>query len=132
MGKPLIFNIQKYSIHDGGGIRTTVFFKGCPLSCRWCHNPESQRFEKELLFHGDRCKGCGACSLACARKAVSMEGLPSVIGISSGETAPSDNTIRPGQPFSESGIGQEPGSPIAEQSAFAGDSDPVSPHVSKP
>ena len=43
----LITNIQKYSIHDGDGIRTTVFFKGCPLKCVWCHNPETQRFEQE-------------------------------------------------------------------------------------
>ena len=42
----LITNIQKYSIHDGDGIRTTVFFKGCPLKCVWCHNPETQRFEQ--------------------------------------------------------------------------------------
>ena len=76
MGMPLIFNIQKYSIHDGEGIRTTVFFKGCPLSCSWCHNPESQRFEAELLFHADRCTGCGACSQACPQRAVSMESLP--------------------------------------------------------
>nr|WP_300832641.1 glycyl-radical enzyme activating protein [uncultured Acetatifactor sp.] len=76
MGIPLLFNIQKYSIHDGEGIRTTVFFKGCPLSCSWCHNPESQRFEAELLFHADRCTGCGACSQACPQKAVSMESLP--------------------------------------------------------
>ena len=75
MGMPLIFNIQKYSIHDGEGIRTTVFFKGCPLSCSWCHNPESQRFEAELLFHADRCTGCGACSQACPQRAVSMESL---------------------------------------------------------
>ena len=75
MGKPLIFNIQKYSIHDGEGIRTTVFFKGCPLSCSWCHNPESQRFEAELLFHADRCTGCGACGQACPQRAVSMESL---------------------------------------------------------
>lgn len=73
MGKPLVFNIQKYSIHDGRGIRTTVFFKGCPLSCKWCHNPESQRFEKELLFHGDRCTGCGACSVVCQAGAISMK-----------------------------------------------------------
>lgn len=76
MGMPLVFNIQKYSVHDGAGIRTTVFFKGCPLSCKWCHNPESQRFEKELLFHSDRCRGCGACSAACERKAISMEPPP--------------------------------------------------------
>ncbi len=75
MGMPLIFNIQKYSIHDGEGIRTTVFFKGCPLSCSWCHNPESQRFEAELLFHADRCTGCGACGQACPQRAVSMESL---------------------------------------------------------
>ena len=75
MGKPLIFNIQKYSLHDGEGIRTTVFFKGCPLSCSWCHNPESQRFEAELLFHADRCTGCGACGQACPQRAVSMESL---------------------------------------------------------
>jgi len=65
MNKPLVLNIQKYSIHDGAGIRTTVFFKGCPLACRWCHNPESQRYQRELLFHKDRCVGCGACADVC-------------------------------------------------------------------
>lgn len=47
---PYIFNIQKFSLHDGPGIRTTVFFKGCPMRCLWCHNPESQKFEPELNF----------------------------------------------------------------------------------
>lgn len=65
MDMPLALNIQKYAIHDGEGIRTTVFFKGCPLSCRWCHNPESQRYRRELMFHQDRCVGCGACAGAC-------------------------------------------------------------------
>lgn len=65
MGAPLVFNIQKYAIHDGEGIRTTVFFKGCPLSCRWCHNPESQRWQRELMFHRDRCTGCGSCAAVC-------------------------------------------------------------------
>ena len=46
----IVFNIQKYSVHDGPGIRTTVFFKGCNLHCVWCHNPESQKFEPELNF----------------------------------------------------------------------------------
>jgi len=46
----LITNIQKYSIHDGDGIRTTVFFKGCPLKCVWCHNPETQRFEQREMY----------------------------------------------------------------------------------
>ena len=69
MSTPLIFNIQRYSIHDGEGIRTTIFFKGCPLSCRWCHNPESQRWQRELMFHKERCTGCGACIPACPREA---------------------------------------------------------------
>ncbi len=50
---PYIFNIQKFSLHDGPGIRTTVFFKGCPLACRWCHNPESQRKEPEFMTEED-------------------------------------------------------------------------------
>ena len=59
--QPLITHIQHYSIHDGPGIRTTVFFKGCPLSCRWCHNPETQCFAPTLLFYRERCSGCRAC-----------------------------------------------------------------------
>ncbi len=58
---PLIFNIQKFSIHDGTGIRTTVFFKGCPLRCAWCHNPESQSFAPEWLRRPERCIHCGGC-----------------------------------------------------------------------
>ena len=56
MADPLIFNIQKFSIHDGDGIRTTVFFKGCPLRCAWCHNPESQSYEVEEFHHPERCR----------------------------------------------------------------------------
>lgn len=70
MKLPLITNIQKYSIHDGKGIRTTVFFKGCPLSCRWCHNPETQDYGKELLFYEERCTGCSACAQECPNGAV--------------------------------------------------------------
>ena len=73
MGKPMVINIQKFSIHDGEGIRTTVFFKGCPLSCRWCHNPESQCYTREILCHLDRCTGCGACVKACPQKAISLD-----------------------------------------------------------
>ncbi|RSK25885.1 [formate-C-acetyltransferase]-activating enzyme [Bacillus sp. HMF5848] len=61
--KGLIFNIQRYSIHDGGGIRTLVFFKGCPLKCPWCSNPESQNFEPEMVRIIDRCIHCKTCSL---------------------------------------------------------------------
>ena len=56
-----IFDIQHCSVHDGPGIRTTVFFKGCNLKCRWCHNPESQSGEKEILFYQNKCMGCGRC-----------------------------------------------------------------------
>jgi pyruvate formate lyase activating enzyme len=63
----LIFDIQRFSIHDGPGIRTTVFMKGCPLSCLWCHNPESQAAKPELFFSPEKCIGCGNCVEACAR-----------------------------------------------------------------
>ncbi|WP_027630427.1 glycyl-radical enzyme activating protein [Ruminiclostridium cellobioparum] len=60
-----IFNIQHFSIYDGPGVRTTVFFKGCNLSCKWCHNPESISPKSQFEFYSDRCIGCGACFKAC-------------------------------------------------------------------
>ena len=60
--KGLIFNIQRYSIHDGSGIRTIVFFKGCPLHCPWCCNPESQSYDIELVKIKERCINCRVCS----------------------------------------------------------------------
>lgn len=64
--KGTIFNIQRFCTQDGPGIRTTVFMKGCPLRCAWCHNPESHHVAPELLFSGEKCIGCGDCSTACA------------------------------------------------------------------
>lgn len=61
MTEGTIFDIQHFSTHDGPGVRTTVFLKGCPLHCEWCHNPESQSCEPQIMFHKQRCIGCGAC-----------------------------------------------------------------------
>ena len=71
--KANIFNIQKFSIHDGPGIRTTVFFKGCPLKCIWCHNPESQNLKKEVLYNKNKCTLCGNCVKACQNNAIEIK-----------------------------------------------------------
>lgn len=68
----IIFDIEKFAIHDGPGIRTTVFFKGCPLNCWWCHNPESQSPDQERWFWARRCIRCGACVDACTHGAISL------------------------------------------------------------
>lgn len=71
--KGMIFNIQRYAIHDGPGIRTTVFLKGCPLRCFWCQNPESQRKPPEIFLNKDNCTLCGLCVTACPEGASSLE-----------------------------------------------------------
>ena len=67
-----IFDIRAFSLHDGPGIRTAVFFKGCPLRCAWSHNPESQRRQPELMLHPRRCIGCQTCVEACPQSAIRM------------------------------------------------------------
>jgi pyruvate formate lyase activating enzyme len=66
----LLFDIMRYSLHDGPGIRTTVFFKGCPLSCWWCHNPEGQSPKPNLMFFANRCMNCGDCIEVCPHGAI--------------------------------------------------------------
>ncbi len=61
----IIFDILRFSIHDGPGIRTTIFLKGCPLKCEWCHNPESQSFKPQLSFNAEKCLNCFECVNAC-------------------------------------------------------------------
>ncbi len=72
MEKLLIFNIQKYSLHDGSGIRTVIFLKGCPLRCAWCCNPESQNPKPELMYRKSLCIGEVGCGL-CKGEAVSFD-----------------------------------------------------------
>ena len=63
--RDLIFDIQRFCVYDGPGIRTTVFFKGCNMHCVWCHNPESFSTDAELLFRHEKCTSCGACTAVC-------------------------------------------------------------------
>ncbi len=70
MARGLIFDLQRFCLHDGPGVRSTVFFKGCPLACRWCHNPESLQPERQILVRTERCIACGQCVARCP------EGLP--------------------------------------------------------
>jgi pyruvate formate lyase activating enzyme len=74
-----IFSLQRFSLHDGPGIRTTVFLKGCPLTCGWCHNPEGRRYETEIWLLEDRCMVCGACLEECPHPLQPSPDKPPVI-----------------------------------------------------
>ena len=70
----IVFDVQRFSVHDGPGIRTTVFFKGCPLRCRWCQNPEALRPQPEIAFYADRCRNSRDCRPACPQEALQWNG----------------------------------------------------------
>jgi pyruvate formate lyase activating enzyme len=72
----LVFNFMRFSLHDGPGLRTTVFFKGCPLNCPWCHNPESQSFQPEAMYVSDRCISCQTCCSVCGSGALHWDNGP--------------------------------------------------------
>ncbi len=71
--KGIVFDIKRYSVHDGPGLRTTVFFKGCPLRCLWCHNPESQRLKPQIIWYGNKCMSCFDCFNACKFNAINTK-----------------------------------------------------------
>ena len=73
-GHPLIFDIKHFALDDGPGIRTTVFLKGCSLSCQWCHNPESINSGHEIAFFAHLCINCGDCQAVCPEDAVCVDG----------------------------------------------------------
>jgi pyruvate formate lyase activating enzyme len=72
--KGRVVEIERFAVHDGPGIRTTVFLKGCPLRCLWCHNPETMKRRSELSFAAEKCIGCGACVAACPAGAHTIDG----------------------------------------------------------
>ncbi len=72
-GRPLIFDIKHFALDDGPGIRTTIFLKGCPLACQWCHNPESIDSNREIAFYAHLCINCGDCQAVCPENAICLE-----------------------------------------------------------
>jgi pyruvate formate lyase activating enzyme len=78
---PLVFQIRRFSIDDGPGIRTTVFFKGCPLACVWCHNPEGMSPRREMVIDHALCIGCGECQRVCPQVALTVTGGCTACGI---------------------------------------------------
>jgi pyruvate formate lyase activating enzyme len=88
MKLPLVADIKRHSLEDGPGIRSVVFFKGCPLRCVFCHNPEMQRPERELVFRSERCVRCGTCVAACPLGAISLDRLGRIDRVRSQPASP--------------------------------------------
>ena len=145
MGQGIIFDLDTFAVHDGPGIRMAVFFKGCPLSCRWCHSPESIRSQPEIayakdrctfcgqcadacdenahdfshqqhLFHRQRCRACGACAEGCVSRALTMKGYP----ISAQTIIDRAVSMKPFFEESSGGITLT-GGEVSLQAAFAGE-----------
>ena len=116
--KGTVFNIQRFCVNDGPGIRTTVFLKGCPFSCVWCHNPESQRFEPEILFYKDKCTGCGRCKCVTAadRDFVCFNGAKEICGktVSADEVTAEVLKDKPFYENSDGGMTLSGGEPLAQ------------------
>ncbi|MBU0639295.1 MAG: glycyl-radical enzyme activating protein [Planctomycetes bacterium] len=107
----IIFDIKRYALHDGPGIRTTVFFQGCPLRCAWCQNPESWEAQPRLAVRADRCMRCGACLTVCPNADAAMSANPTAVDwarcLRCGacvEVCPSGARSRPGRPWSVSEV----------------------------
>lgn len=113
--KALIADIQRSSIHDGPGIRTTVFFKGCPLSCAWCHNPECISLRPEILHYPEKCIGCGMCEdgcfsgakVVCGREMTADELLSQILQDQDYYGADGGVTFSGGEPLAQKGFLKE-------------------------
>lgn len=121
--KGVVFDIKELGVHDGPGLRTTVFMKGCPLRCVWCHNPEGLKREPELMHKRVLCKACGACRLACSHKDcepfgrclhICPEGALSVVGREMTDTELCERIMRNYRFIREGGVTFSGGEPLMQ------------------